>query len=163
MKPSLTQKRNASRKVTGAGARVSTGGTGSAMKVRCSVHVTTVTSDPDWRVLTHNGSSFRTTSDVAGVSERRGDRPRCGDTVFGRDLWLAKSDTLGPLGPCIVTLDEIANPDTLRIRSWQNDQPRQDFSSAEASYTIGQQVELATTVMTLFTGDVIACGTSPNG
>jgi len=86
-----------------------------------------------------------------------------GDTTFGRDFWLAKADTLGPLGPCIVTADEVANPDALRIRSWQNGQPRQDFSSAQAAYTVGQQVEFATTVMTLFTGDVIACGTSPNG
>ncbi len=88
-----------------------------------------------------------------------------GDTTFGRDFWLAKADTLGPLGPCIVTADEFADPNALRIRSWQNGQPRQDFinSSAEAAYTVGQQVEFATTVMTLYTGDVIACGTSPNG
>jgi 2-keto-4-pentenoate hydratase/2-oxohepta-3-ene-1,7-dioic acid hydratase in catechol pathway len=86
-----------------------------------------------------------------------------GDTTFGRDFWLAKADTLGPLGPCIVTADEVADPNALRIRSWQNGQPRQDFWTTDAAYTVGQQVEFATTVMTLFTGDVIACGTSPNG
>jgi 2-keto-4-pentenoate hydratase/2-oxohepta-3-ene-1,7-dioic acid hydratase in catechol pathway len=86
-----------------------------------------------------------------------------GDTTFGRDYWLAKADTLGPLGPCIVSADEIADPNALRIRSWQNGQPRQDFSSATASYAVPQLVEFATTVMTLYTGDVIACGTSPNG
>src|SRR5262249_15077796 len=37
-----------------------------------------------------------------------------GDAQFGRDYWLAKADTLGPLGPCIVTADEIANPNALR-------------------------------------------------
>ena len=86
-----------------------------------------------------------------------------GDTTFGRDFWLAKADTLGPLGPCIVTTDELTDPHAVRIRSWQNGQPRQDFSSADAAYSVGQQVEFATTVMTLYTGDVIACGTSPTG
>jgi 2-keto-4-pentenoate hydratase/2-oxohepta-3-ene-1,7-dioic acid hydratase in catechol pathway len=88
-----------------------------------------------------------------------------GDTTFGRDFWLAKADTLGPLGPCIVTADEVPDPNLLRIRSWQNGQPRQDFinSSTGAAFPIGQQVEFATTIMTLHTGDVIACGTNPEG
>lgn len=86
-----------------------------------------------------------------------------GDTMFGRDFWLAKADTLGPLGPCIVTADELTQPNAVRVRSWQNGQPRQDFSSAETAYSVGQQVEFATTVMTLYTGDVIACGTSLDG
>ena len=33
-----------------------------------------------------------------------------GDQQFGRDYWLAKADTLGPLGPCIVTRDELPDP-----------------------------------------------------
>src|SRR5262249_9933904 len=41
-----------------------------------------------------------------------------GDQQFGRDFWLAKSDTLGPLGPCIVTADEIADPQALRVQSF---------------------------------------------
>jgi 2-keto-4-pentenoate hydratase/2-oxohepta-3-ene-1,7-dioic acid hydratase in catechol pathway len=86
-----------------------------------------------------------------------------GDPQFGRDYWLAKSDTLGPLGPAIVTVDEIADPSTLRVRSWQNGAPAQDFSIADASHTIGEQVELATTVMTLYSGDIVLCGTSPEG
>lgn len=86
-----------------------------------------------------------------------------GDTQFGRDFWLAKSDTLGPLGPCVVTLDEIADPTALRVRSFVNGQPAQDFSLADAAYGIGQQLEYATTIMTLHTGDVLACGTSGDG
>jgi 2-keto-4-pentenoate hydratase/2-oxohepta-3-ene-1,7-dioic acid hydratase in catechol pathway len=86
-----------------------------------------------------------------------------GDPQFGRDYWLAKADTLCPLGPCIVTVDEIADPSALRVRSWQNGTPAQDFCIADASHTIGEQVELATTVMTLHTGDILACGTSPEG
>jgi 2-keto-4-pentenoate hydratase/2-oxohepta-3-ene-1,7-dioic acid hydratase in catechol pathway len=86
-----------------------------------------------------------------------------GDTQFGRDFWLAKSDTLGPIGPCIVTADEIPEPGALRVRSFLNGQPAQDYAIADADYSIGEQIELATTIMTLQTGDVLACGTSRHG
>jgi 2-keto-4-pentenoate hydratase/2-oxohepta-3-ene-1,7-dioic acid hydratase in catechol pathway len=86
-----------------------------------------------------------------------------GDRTFGRDFWLAKADSLGPLGACIVTADEVADPNALRVQSWQNGQPRQDYSTADAEYRVPELVEFATTVMTLHTGDVIACGTSPAG
>jgi 2-keto-4-pentenoate hydratase/2-oxohepta-3-ene-1,7-dioic acid hydratase in catechol pathway len=86
-----------------------------------------------------------------------------GDTQFGRDFWLAKSDTLGPLGPCIVTADEIADAQSLRVASSINGQPAQEYSMADADYSIGEQIELATTIMTLYSGDVLACGTSRRG
>jgi 2-keto-4-pentenoate hydratase/2-oxohepta-3-ene-1,7-dioic acid hydratase in catechol pathway len=86
-----------------------------------------------------------------------------GDQQFGRDFWLAKADTLGPLGPCIVTADEVPDPAQLRVRSWQNGQPAQDFLTSDASHSIPEQVEFATTVMTLHTGDILACGTSSAG
>ena len=86
-----------------------------------------------------------------------------GDQQFGRDFWLAKADTLGPVGPCIVTLDEIADPASLRVRSWQNDVPAQDFLLRDASHSIAEQVEFVTTVMTLHSGDVLACGTTQQG
>jgi 2-keto-4-pentenoate hydratase/2-oxohepta-3-ene-1,7-dioic acid hydratase in catechol pathway len=86
-----------------------------------------------------------------------------GDTQFGRDFWLAKSDTLGPLGPCIVTADEIAEPQTLRVTSSVNGRPAQDYRIADADYSPVEQLELATTIMTLKTGDVLACGTSRAG
>jgi 2-keto-4-pentenoate hydratase/2-oxohepta-3-ene-1,7-dioic acid hydratase in catechol pathway len=86
-----------------------------------------------------------------------------GDQQFGRDFWLAKADTLGPLGPCIVTLDEITEPESLRVRSWQNDASAQDFVVRDASHSIADQVEFVTTVMTLHSGDVLACGTCQTG
>jgi 2-keto-4-pentenoate hydratase/2-oxohepta-3-ene-1,7-dioic acid hydratase in catechol pathway len=86
-----------------------------------------------------------------------------GDALLGRDYWLGKSDTLGPLGPCIVTADEILDPRDLRVTSWINGEPAQDYSIAGADYAPAEQVELATTIMTLKTGDVLACGTSRQG
>jgi 2-keto-4-pentenoate hydratase/2-oxohepta-3-ene-1,7-dioic acid hydratase in catechol pathway len=82
---------------------------------------------------------------------------------FGRDLWFAKADTLGPIGPCIVTIDELPEPRGARVRSWQNGVPAQDFLIGDASYSIPEQVEFVTTVMTLRSGDVVTCGTSPEG
>lgn len=87
----------------------------------------------------------------------------CGDQMFGRDYWLAKSDSLGPLGPCIVTVDEIPDPTPLRVQSWQNGSPAQDFVVGDASHSIPEQVAFATTVMTLQSGDILACGTALTG
>jgi 2-keto-4-pentenoate hydratase/2-oxohepta-3-ene-1,7-dioic acid hydratase in catechol pathway len=84
-----------------------------------------------------------------------------GDTMFGRDFWLAKADTLGPLGPCIVTADEVGDPNALHVQSFLNGAPLQDYSTRDAEFSVPQLVEFATTVMTLHSGDIIACGTPP--
>jgi 2-keto-4-pentenoate hydratase/2-oxohepta-3-ene-1,7-dioic acid hydratase in catechol pathway len=86
-----------------------------------------------------------------------------GDPTFGRDFWLAKADTLGPLGPCIVTADEVADPNALRVQSFLNGAPLQDYATRDAEYSVPRLVEFATTVMTLYSGDIIACGTSSAG
>jgi 2-keto-4-pentenoate hydratase/2-oxohepta-3-ene-1,7-dioic acid hydratase in catechol pathway len=88
---------------------------------------------------------------------------RGGDTMFGRDYWVSKSDSLCPIGPWIVTLDEVADPNALQVHSWQNGFPAQSYSTGHAQYTLGQQLEFITSVMTLYTGDVLACGTDPEG
>jgi 2-keto-4-pentenoate hydratase/2-oxohepta-3-ene-1,7-dioic acid hydratase in catechol pathway len=86
-----------------------------------------------------------------------------GDAMFGRDFWLAKSDTLGPLGPCITSIDEVDDPSRVRVSSFINGAPAQSYTIGEADYALGEQVELASAIMTLHTGDVIACGTSRHG
>jgi 2-keto-4-pentenoate hydratase/2-oxohepta-3-ene-1,7-dioic acid hydratase in catechol pathway len=88
---------------------------------------------------------------------------RGGDPALGRDNWLAKADTLCPIGPWIATADEVPEPNRLRVRSWHNDAPGQDYSTADAEDDVPRLIEFATTVMTLYSGDVIACGTSPAG
>jgi 2-keto-4-pentenoate hydratase/2-oxohepta-3-ene-1,7-dioic acid hydratase in catechol pathway len=86
-----------------------------------------------------------------------------GQVRFGRDYWLSKSDSMLPLGPCIVTADEIPDPNELRVRSWTNGEPRQDYSMVGAEYSVPRLIEFATAVMTLHSGDLIVCGTSPQG
>jgi 2-keto-4-pentenoate hydratase/2-oxohepta-3-ene-1,7-dioic acid hydratase in catechol pathway len=71
-------------------------------------------------------------------------------------------DTHGPIGPWIVTADEIADPHALRLRSWVNDELRQDNTTANMIHNLWQQIAYLSTAFTLETGDLIATGT-PEG
>jgi 2-keto-4-pentenoate hydratase/2-oxohepta-3-ene-1,7-dioic acid hydratase in catechol pathway len=71
-------------------------------------------------------------------------------------------DTHGPLGPWLVTPDEVGDPQELRIRCFVNDEMRQDASTAEMVFDCFQQVSHLSEAFTLEPGDVIATGT-PSG
>jgi 2-keto-4-pentenoate hydratase/2-oxohepta-3-ene-1,7-dioic acid hydratase in catechol pathway len=71
-------------------------------------------------------------------------------------------DTHGPLGPWIVTADEIPDPHQLRLRTWVNDELRQDSNTKELIFDCFSLVEHLSTAFTLEPGDVIATGT-PSG
>lgn len=71
-------------------------------------------------------------------------------------------DTHGPIGPWIVTADEIGNPHDLRLRSWVNGDLRQDSTTANMIHTLWAQIAYLSTAFTLETGDLIATGT-PEG
>lgn len=76
--------------------------------------------------------------------------------------YLGKSfDTFGPMGPCIVTADEVPDPHTLQIRLWVNGTLRQDYSTSTMANPIGSQVATATAIMTLHPGDMLTCGADP--
>jgi 2-keto-4-pentenoate hydratase/2-oxohepta-3-ene-1,7-dioic acid hydratase in catechol pathway len=68
-------------------------------------------------------------------------------------------DTHGPTGPWVVTADEIADPQDLRIRTWVNEQLMQDASTKEMIFDCAQQIETLSTAFTLEPGDLIATGT----
>ena len=76
---------------------------------------------------------------------------------------LGKSfDTHGPIGPWIVTADEISDPHDLHMRLSVNGEPRQDSSTGGMIYNIWQQIHHLSQVMTLEPGDLIATGTCAN-
>jgi 2-keto-4-pentenoate hydratase/2-oxohepta-3-ene-1,7-dioic acid hydratase in catechol pathway len=78
--------------------------------------------------------------------------------------WLGKSfDTFAPLGPCIVTADEIPDPNNLHVRFWSNEQLRHNYNTDDMEHRVPELVAFATTVMTLYSGDVISCGTNHEG
>jgi 2-keto-4-pentenoate hydratase/2-oxohepta-3-ene-1,7-dioic acid hydratase in catechol pathway len=68
-------------------------------------------------------------------------------------------DTHGPLGPWIVTKDELGDPHQLSIRTWVNDELRQDGNTSEMIYDCYEQVAHLSQAFTLEPGDVIATGT----
>ncbi len=68
-------------------------------------------------------------------------------------------DTHGPLGPWLVTPDELGDPQDLRIRCSVDDELRQDASTAEMVFDCFQQVSHLSEAFTLEPGDVIATGT----
>lgn len=75
-------------------------------------------------------------------------------------IMLGKSfDTHGPLGPWLVTPDEVGDPHALRLTCTVNGEVRQSGSTAEMLANCYQQIEYLSTVCTLEPGDVLATGT----
>lgn len=70
--------------------------------------------------------------------------------------------TFSPLGPWLVTADEITDPGRLGIKQWVNDELYQDGNTADMLYGIPEIIAYLTTVTDLRPGDVIATG-SPSG
>lgn len=68
-------------------------------------------------------------------------------------------DSHAPIGPFLVTPDEIENLDDLRLRCFVNDVKMQDGNIGELIFKIPQLIEHATKVMTLLPGDIIFTGT----
>ncbi|RLG53275.1 MAG: FAA hydrolase family protein [Thermoproteota archaeon] len=68
-------------------------------------------------------------------------------------------DTFAPVGPHVVTSDEIEDPSDLRIRTRVNGELRQDSTTANMIFKIPEVVSKLSQVMTLKPGDLIATGT----
>ena len=76
---------------------------------------------------------------------------------------LGKSfDTFGPIGPVLVSIDEIADRDNLRIVTKVNDEVRQDATTAGMIFDVPTLIQYLSRITTLVTGDVVFTGT-PEG
>ncbi len=71
-------------------------------------------------------------------------------------------DTHGPIGPWIVTPDELPDPHRLRLRTWVNGELRQDSNTKQLIFDCFALVEHFSTAFTLEPGDIISTGT-PGG
>jgi 2-keto-4-pentenoate hydratase/2-oxohepta-3-ene-1,7-dioic acid hydratase in catechol pathway len=82
------------------------------------------------------------------------------DVQMRHQQWdMGKSfDTFCPMGPWIVTADELDGTDT-RVRCWVNDELRQDGRTADLIFDIPTLIETISRGITLYPGDVIATGT----
>jgi 2-keto-4-pentenoate hydratase/2-oxohepta-3-ene-1,7-dioic acid hydratase in catechol pathway len=130
-------------------------------------------------VLPRNSTKPDYEAEFAVVIGRRGrhvaeDRWR--DYVFGytilndvsaRDFQMATSqwmigktfDTFAPIGPAIVTADEIADPHNLRISLTINGETMQDSNTGNLIFKLPQLIAYLSSVFTLEPGDIIATGT----
>ena len=93
---------------------------------------------------------------VNDVSERTYQTSLSGQWTKGKSC-----DTFGPVGPWLVTKDEIKNPQRLNMRLDVNGQRRQTGNTNTMIFSVAQIVEHLSQLMTLYPGDVIATGTPP--
>lgn len=90
--------------------------------------------------------------------------------VFGRDVgrpvgtyWAKSFDTFAPMGPCIVTADELGDPHGLHVRLSVNGQLRQDYLTSGMVHRVSAHVATATAIMTMYPGDMIGCASDQQG
>lgn len=90
------------------------------------------------------------------VSERAFQTERAGQWTKGKSC-----DTFGPIGPWLVTKDEIANPHDLKMWLSVNGKMMQDGSSKTMVYGVAHVVSYLSQFMSLHPGDIISTGTPP--
>jgi 2-keto-4-pentenoate hydratase/2-oxohepta-3-ene-1,7-dioic acid hydratase in catechol pathway len=82
--------------------------------------------------------------------------PPSGNTFFQ----VKSRETFAPIGPYLVTADEIADPQRLQIRLWANGRLTQDFNSSDMAHKIPRCIEWLSSIHALEPGDIVATGTN---
>src|ERR1043165_778459 len=72
-------------------------------------------------------------------------------------------DTFAPIGPYLVTADEIRDPHKLQIRLWNNGVLMQNFNSSDMAHKIPRCISWVTSIHALEPGDILATGTNHRG
>ncbi len=72
-------------------------------------------------------------------------------------------DTFAPIGPWLVTADEIADPQKLGIKLWVNGTLKQEFNTDDMAHKIARCIEWVSHCHTLEPGDILATGTNHRG
>src|SRR5665213_3263259 len=72
-------------------------------------------------------------------------------------------DTFAPIGPWLVTSDEIKDPLKLQIRQWNNGVLMQNFNTDDMGHKIGKCIAWLSSIHTLLPGDIVATGTNHRG
>ncbi|MFJ8993164.1 fumarylacetoacetate hydrolase family protein [Streptomyces sp. NPDC102279] len=88
------------------------------------------------------------------VSEREFQIERGGTWDKGKNC-----ETFNPLGPWLVTADEVPDPQALSLKLWVNGELKQDGTTAEQIFPVAEVVRYVSHFMTLYPGDVINTGT----
>jgi len=72
-------------------------------------------------------------------------------------------DTFAPIGPWIITADEIPDPHNLQVRLWNNGVLKQNYNTSDMAHKIPRCIEFVSSIHTLVPGDIIALGTNHRG
>ncbi len=82
----------------------------------------------------------------------------------GNTFYQVKSrESFAPIGPWIVTRDEIADPQTLQVRLWNNGDLMQNFNTDDMAHEITRCIEWVSAIHPLEVGDILATGTNHRG
>lgn len=126
-------------------------------KVDWEVELAVVIGKPTYRVSEADALNY-----VVGYTACNDVSARDLQTERG-DQWIrGKSlDTFCPLGPCIVTKDEIADPHNLKLKTIVNGKTMQDSNTSQLLFKVPYLIHYLSQAFTLLPGDVIITGTPP--
>jgi 2-keto-4-pentenoate hydratase/2-oxohepta-3-ene-1,7-dioic acid hydratase in catechol pathway len=85
--------------------------------------------------------------------------PPAGNTFYQ----MKSRDTFAPMGPYLVTADEVRDPHNLQVRLWVNGTLMQSYNTSDMAHKIPRCIEWVTSIHTLEPGDVLALGTNHRG
>ncbi len=85
--------------------------------------------------------------------------PPAGNVFFQ----MKSRDTFAPIGPFLVTADEIADPHKLQVRLSVNGEVKQNFNTSDMAHKIPRCIEWVSAIHTLEPGDILATGTNHRG
>ena len=82
----------------------------------------------------------------------------------GNTFYQMKSrETFAPIGPWLVTADEIKDPHNLSVKLWNNGELKQSFNTSDMAHKIPRCIEFVSSLHTLMPGDILASGTNHRG
>jgi 2-keto-4-pentenoate hydratase/2-oxohepta-3-ene-1,7-dioic acid hydratase in catechol pathway len=85
--------------------------------------------------------------------------PPAGNTFYQ----MKSRATFGPMGPYLVTANEIKDPHDLQVRLWNNGVLMQNYRTSDMAHKIPRCIEWVSSIHPLEPGDVLACGTNHRG
>jgi 2-keto-4-pentenoate hydratase/2-oxohepta-3-ene-1,7-dioic acid hydratase in catechol pathway len=104
-------------------------------------------------------SIFEGEAEMAVVIGRRASNVKAANTFYQ----MKSRDSFAPMGPYLVTADEVRYPHHLQIRLWVNGVLKQDFNTGDMAHKIPRCIEWVSSIHTLNPGDVLATGTNHRG
>jgi len=85
--------------------------------------------------------------------------PPAGNTFFQ----MKSRETFAPIGPFLVTADEIPDPQRLQVKLWVNGTLKQNFNTSDMAHKIPRCIEWMSSIHTMEPGDLLATGTNHRG